>query len=190
MTVDPVPPKFLSLDFHSRFFPRLLLDRYLRRKKNELQGTTFTSTTEMFVTLAVCLILAIIGIPTALTRGSITGWILSILGVGGTILLLIMSVGAHWGNRPSYDDFLGGIFFFLVSLGVFIGIPVGMDAHSPWLGIFASLAGLFAGYALGIFAGLQLQRLGWFATIISMVAGLAAIVMTGGALFMLLGFLA
>lgn len=122
--------------------------------------------------------------------GSTFGWILSVLGVGGTILLLIMSIGAQWGNRPSYDDFLGGIFFFLVSLGVFIGLPVGMDAHPPWLGIFASLAGLLGGYVLGIIAGLRLQHFGWFATILGMLAGLAAIVLAGGALIILLGFLA
>ena len=186
MTVDPVPPKFLSLEFHTRFFPQLLLDRYLRRKKKEAQGTTFTSTTEMFISLAVCLILAVIGIPAVLTRGSIIGWILSVIGVGGVILLLVMSVGAHWGSRPNYDDFLGGIFFFFVSLGVLIGIPVGIDTHSPGLGILAGLAGLSAGYALGILAGLKLQHLGWMATIVNMLAGFAVIAMAGGGLITLL----
>jgi len=186
MTVDPVPPKVLSLEFHTRFFPQLLLDRYLRRKKKEAQGTTFTSTTEMFITLAVCLILALTGIPAALTKGSIIGWILSVIGVGGAILLLIMSVGAQWGSRPNYDDFLGGIFFFFVSLGALIGIPVGMDTHSPGLGILASLAGLPGGYLLGIIAGLKLQHLGWIATVVNMLAGFAAIVMAGGGLIMLL----
>ena len=188
MTVDSVPPKFLSREFHTRFFPRLLLDRYSRRKKKETQGTTFTSTTEMFITLAVCLILAVIGIPAALTEGSILGWILSVLGVGGAILLLVVSVGAQWGSRPSYDDFLGGIFFFFVTLGAFVGVPVGMDAHSPGLGILAGLAGLSAGYALGILAGLKLQHLGWMATVVNMLAGLAAIVMAGGGLITLLAF--
>jgi hypothetical protein len=190
MTVDPVPPIFLSLDFHTRFFPQLLLGRYIRRKKTETKETTFISTMEMFITLAVCLILAAIGIPSAVTRGSILGWILSIIGVGGTILLLVISVGAQWGTRPSYDDFLGGIFFFLLSLGAFLGFPVGMTTHSPWLGILAGLAGLLAGYVLGIFAGLWLQCLGWFAIPVNMLAGLGAIVVAGTALIMLLWFMA
>jgi len=41
MTGETAPPKFLSLEFHARFFPRLLLDR-LRRKGREPGGTTFT----------------------------------------------------------------------------------------------------------------------------------------------------
>jgi hypothetical protein len=186
MTTDPVPPTFMSLEFHTRFFPQLLLDRYSRRKKPGPKGTGFTSTMEMFITLTVCLILIAIGIPSAVTRGSILGWILAVIGVGGTILLLVKSVGAQWGTRPSYDDFLGGIFFFLVSTGVFIGIPVGMTAHSPWIGILAGVAGLLGGYVLGIFAGLWLQCLGWFAIPVNLLAGLGTIVVTGTALIMLL----
>jgi hypothetical protein len=185
MATDIVPPRFLSLEFHTRFFPRLLRDR-LRRKKKEEQGPSFTSTTELIVTLVVCLILAVIGIPSALIRGSIVGLILSIIGVGGLLAILILSVGAQWGNRPTYDDFLAGIFFFFVSLGIFIGIPVGIDNHSPWLGVLTSLVGLLGGYVLGIFAGMQLQHLGWIAVILSMLAGFAAIMMGGTALVMLL----
>jgi hypothetical protein len=187
MATDMVHPRFLSLEFHTKFFPRLLRDR-LHRKKKEEQGTSFTSTMELTITLAVCLILAVIGIPSALTRGSIVGWILSILGVGGLLALLILSMGSQWGHRPTYDDFLTGIFFFFVSLGIFIGIPVGMEYHSPWLGALASLVGLFGGYVLGIFAGMQLQHLGWIAIILNMLAGLAAIVVGGTALVMLIVF--
>jgi len=180
MTADAVPPKFLSLEFHARFFPGLLRDRYLRRVRSETPGTTFTSTTEMTVTLVVCLILAVIGIPSALTRGSIVGWILTALGVGGTVLLVILSVAGQWGTRPTYGDFLGGLFFFFVSLAVPAGVAVGMETHSPWLGILAGIAGLLAGYALGILAGLRMQHLGWIATIVNMLAGLAAIIVAAG----------
>jgi hypothetical protein len=182
MTADPVPPKFL-------FFPRLTLDR-LRRKRRENRGTGFVSTMEMFITLAVCVVLAAIGLPSALTRGSIVGWVLSVLGVGGMILLTIMSIGSQWGSRPSYDDFLAGIFFFFVSLGVILGFPAGKGAHSALIGIVTSLAGLIAGYLLGILAGMKLQHLGWIAAIINMLAGLFAIVIAGGALILLLGSLA
>jgi hypothetical protein len=185
MAPDMAPPRFLSLEFHTRFFPRLLRDR-LRGKKKEEQGTSFTSTMELTLTLAVCVILAVIGIPSALMRGSIVGLILSIFGVGGLLALFVLSVGAQWGSRATYDDFLTGIFFLFVSLGIFIGIPVGMDSHSPWLGALTSLAGLFGGYVLGIAAGMQLQHLGWISVILNMLAGLAAIVMGGTVLVMLL----
>ena len=61
-----------------------------------------------------------------------------------------------------------------------------MDNYLPWLGTLASLVGLLGGYVLGIFAGLRLQHLGWMAVIVSMLAGLAAIVMGGAMLVMLL----
>jgi hypothetical protein len=80
MTADIAPAKFQSFEFHTRFFPQILWDR-LRRKKKEDQGTSFTSTMEMIISLAVCLILAVIGIPSAVTQGSALGWILGIVGI-------------------------------------------------------------------------------------------------------------
>jgi hypothetical protein len=178
-------PRFFSLEFHTRFFPQVLRDR-LHRKKREGQGVAFTSTTEMIIGLVVCLILAMIGIPSAWTQGSIVGWILSIIGVGGIVVLVIISIGGQWGDRPTYDDFLAGIFLFFICLGLFIGIPVGMDRNSFWLGLAASLAGLSGGYVLGIFAGLRLQHLGWLAVIINMLAAFAAIILIGTALVLLI----
>jgi hypothetical protein len=175
MAADPILPKFLSLEFHTRFFPRVLRDR-LCRKGKESEGTTFTSTMEMMILLAVCLMLAVIGIPSAVTRGSILGCILSVFGIGGTAALLISSVGSQWGTRPTYDSFLVGMFFFDLSLGILVGISIGMSYHSLLLGACASLAGLVAGYALGIFSGLWAQRLGWMAMAINALAGLAAII--------------
>jgi hypothetical protein len=139
----------------------------------------------MMIIFAVCLILAVIGIPMAWTQGSFFGWILSIIGIGGIVALMILSVASQWGNRPTYDDFLTGIFFFFVSLGLFLGIAVGMDRHSFWLGVSASLAGLAGGYVLGIFAGLRLQHLGWMAVIMNMLAVFGAIVLGATALILL-----
>jgi membrane associated rhomboid family serine protease len=184
MGPDILPPRFLSREFHTEFFPRVLKNR-LGRKKREDQGTTFTSTTEMMISLTVCVILAVIGIPLAWTQGSVFGWILSIVGFGGIVGLVILSVGSQWGDRPTYDDFLIGIFLFFVSLGLFIGIPVGLDRHSFWLGLSASLAGLVGGYVLGILAGLRLQHLGWLAVILNMLAAFAAIVLGATALIIL-----
>ncbi len=181
---NPVP-RFFSLEFHTRFFPRVLRDR-LHRKKREGQGSAFTSTTEMIIGLAVCLVLALIGIPYALTQGSIVGWILSIAGAGGIGILVILSIGSQWGDRPTYDDFLAGVFLFFVCLGLFFGIPVGMESHSFWLGMSASLAGLVGGYVVGVFAGLRLQHLGWLAVILNMLAAFAAIILIGTSLILLI----
>jgi hypothetical protein len=176
-------PGFLSFDFHLSFFPRLL-GRRLRGKGKE-GGVTFTSTLEATILLAVCVVLAVIGLPSALARGSIAGWVLSVLGVGGTMVLFVWSVASAWGSRPEYDRFGVGIFFFFVALGLFVGVPVGLSHHSFPLGTLASLAGLVCGYLLGIFSGRQVQRLGWISVIIDMLAGLAAIGLAAAALVML-----
>ena len=130
----------------------------------------------MFVLLGVCAVLVLIGIPSA-AEGALWGWILGILGIVGTIGLVVISVRGQRGERPSYDDFLIGVFLFCVALGILIGIPVGMEAHSFWFGLLASLAGLAAGYVVGILGGMWLQYLGWIAVVINMVAGLGAIIL-------------
>jgi len=184
MTSDSAGPRFLSPEFHTRFFPGLLRDR-LRRKRRDSGGTTFTSNTEMFVMLAVCLVLAMLGIPSALARGSVLGWVLTALGAGGTVLLVVQSAASQWGSRPTYDDFLFGVFFFLLVLGAVAGSLAGLEARSKGLAVLGGAVGAAGGYLLGIFAGLQLQRLGWIATTVNLLAGLAAIVLAAGALLIL-----
>jgi hypothetical protein len=178
---DPAP-QFLSFDFHLSFFPRLLVRRLRRKGKDG--GVTFTSTLEATVLLAVCVVLALIGLPSALAGGSIPGWVPSVLGVGGTTVLFVWSVASAWGSPPEYDRFGAGVFFFFVALGVFFGVPVGLSYHSFHLGTLASLGGLVCGYLLGIFSGRQVQRLGWISVIVDMLAGLAAIGLAGTALVM------
>lgn len=177
-------PGFFSLDFHLRFFPRVLRRRL--RGKGKDGGVSFTSTLEATILLAVCVVLAVVGLPSALTRGSIVGWVLSVLGVGGAAVLFLWSVASHWGTPVEYDRFATGMFFFFVCLGIFVGIPSGLSNHSFLLGACVSLAGLVAGYLLGIFSGLQVQRLGWIAAIVDMLAALATIGMIGAALIMLI----
>lgn len=185
MQGDSNPPRFLSLEFHVRFFPGFIEGR-LRSMRRQREGVSFTSNLEMLVVLAVCVILAVIGIPLAQAQGSILGWILTLLGAGGMCVLFIQSVASQWSYRPTYDDFLTGIFFFFVSLGGFIGIPVGMEQHSVLVGVATGIVGFLAGYGLGIGAALQLQRLGWIAVIANMAAGFCAIILVATAFVMLL----
>lgn len=177
-------PKFFSREFHKSFFPVIIKNRlHLLKKKNE--GITFTSKKEIFILVAVCLILMVIGIPFA-SEGAVWGWIMGILGVGGTIVLVIFSIMGQKGVHPTYDDFLIGVFLFFVVLGAFIGLPVGMEAHSFSLGFLASIVGLAAGYITGILCGMWLQYLGWIAIVINVIASFGAIILSGTALIILL----
>jgi len=175
---EEITPKFISLKFHTRFFPGLLRERLRPREK---KGTTFVSSgfMEGMIGLAVSMLLVALGVPSVVARGSIFGWIMTILGVGGIIALVASSVYFQWGNRPSYENFQIGIFFFFMVLGLSSGIYAGFDKHSLLLGITAGTAGLIAGYGTGIFAGLWMQYLGWTVSVVNMMAGSAAFIMAG-----------
>ncbi len=183
MAPDFHPPKFFSREFHGSFFPGVLKERLHFGKKASRRDNFYLHDRDVRIARGLrgpCLI----GIPSA-AEGALWGWILSILGIGGTIVLVVMSVRGQRGERPSYDDFLIGVFLFFVALGILIGIPVGMEAHSFWLGFLASLAGLAAGYVVGILGGMWLQYLGWIAVVINMAAGFGAIILSGTVLIML-----
>jgi hypothetical protein len=170
MPIDP-QPRFLSLEFHTRFFPRALLNRLRPRGRTGSGFYTF----DHYLTLAVCLILVMIGAPKALNQRSTVGWILFGIGLIGLVALFIHSMASQRGERPSYDSFLIGFFFLFITLGLIAGIYIGTHQQSIVLGLLAGAAGLLAGYLLGIFAGLQFQRLGWLAALLNILAGLAII---------------
>jgi hypothetical protein len=180
MTDQKIPP-FLSLEFHKVFFLRLLRHR-LSRQQDRDRGVTFTSTMEMMIILALCVVLAVVGLPAAVGQGSLIGWIIAGIGFAGILSLMVLSITANLGNPPSFHYFLTGTFVFFVAIGTFIGIPTGMSTHNVWLGIAVSFGGLAAGYVVGIGAGLWFQYLGWIAGIINMLAILGAVIVAGTAL--------
>jgi hypothetical protein len=165
-------PKFLSFEFHACYFPGMLLNRL---RPGGRSATGFPSTMEHHIVFAVCIILLALGIPAALSGGSIVGWIASSIGAAGTVALVINSVLSRRGEPPSYDDFLAGIFFFFVFLGISCGVFVGTLQHSLFLGLMTGLAGFIAGYLIGILAGLWLQYLGWLSVTMNGLAGIAVL---------------
>jgi hypothetical protein len=167
---DP-QPGFLSLAFHTRFFPGVLLNRLRPRGRAGSGFFTF----DHYVMLAVCLFLVVMATPRAGHHRSTVGWVLLGAGMLGFVFLIVQSIAAQWRERPSYDDFLIGFFFLFITLGLTTGIYIGTHQHSLALGLLAGTAGLLLGYLLGIFAGLQFQRLGWLAALLNILAGIVII---------------
>lgn len=165
-SLDP-PPRFLTVAFHTSFFPSLLMNRIRGHlKPKEERGTKFVAygLMEIMILLAVSLILIAMGLPAAVSRGSILGWTASGLGMAGIFGLFIFSVCQRIGEREpaSYDQFLIGIFFFFVVLGLTSGIFFGrLEHHSSGLRLLEGVGGLIAGYVIGVLAGLWLQYLGF-----------------------------
>lgn len=168
------PPKFLSVEFHKRFFPALLWGSI--RPKQQRTRSGFNSSLELYIVLAVCGVLVALGAPAALSHSSIAGWIASGLGATGILALTVTSISSRQGEPPSWDDFLTGIFLFFIFLGLTVGIFFSTMEHFH---LFPSLvlcaAGLIAGYVVGIIAGLWLQYVGWMATVLNQVAAAAVI---------------
>lgn len=170
------PPRLLSLEFHTRFFPALLMGRL---RPQESLDSGFSSTTGLTIMLTICAVLVAIGLPNAISRKSVIGWIIGGIGAAGILFFLVQSISSGRDNPPSYARFLKGIFFFLVVLGLSAGILTGSLHHSLALGILTGTGGLIGGYLLGIAGGFWLQRLGWISKIANGLAALAAF----GALF-------
>ena len=180
------PPKFLSVAFHTRYFPGILLSRMRLGGRTE---TGFSSTFEHYIAFAVCIIPLAFGIPFAVSSGSIIGWITGGIGAAGTIALVINSVFSRTKEPPSYEGFLAGVFLFFVFLGITGGVFVGTLEHSLPLGLLAGSAGLVTGYLLGILAGLWLQYLGWLSAAVNGLAGFAVVGMLSVDLVLLSGVL-
>lgn len=182
MMKKDISQRFFSLEFHTRFFPALL---WRRLRFRERAATSFVST-ESYIALVFCFILAVTGIPSAITRHSIIGWVVGGSGLAGILALFTISICSRRGPL-SYDGFLIGILFFLVTLGLTAGIFNGTLEHSFFIGLLGSVAGLVLGYVLGIFAGLWFQYLGSLAVLLDLLAGLAIIGMIVVDLVLLLG---
>lgn len=174
--------EIFSLDYHLHFFPALLWNR-LRRRGGD--GTTFVRM-EYSLVFVFCCILAITGIPNALAHHSVLGWVVGGAGVAGIVAMAVFSIRS-WTGPPSYDNFLTGVFFFLLVLGFTAGVFAGALEHSLLIGLLGSIAGLVTGYLLGIFAGLVVQYLGWLAVWVNLVAGLGVIGLIVLDLVLLLG---
>ena len=184
---DP-PPRILSIEFHTRFFPVFLWNSF-RPKERTRSG--FNSSFELYISLIVCVALVAIGLPPAVSHGSIGGWIASGIGAAGILAMIINSIASSWGESPSINDFLVGFFFFFVTVGLTAGIFISTLEHYPFLqSLLICAVGLIIGYALGILAGFGLQYMGWMAARLDPLAGLMVfgmlvldLVLLSGALF-------
>ena len=166
-------PSLSSLEFHTKFFPRLLWSR-LSPQKNEPQGTSFSHNMGPTVMAVACMALLALGTPMGLIQKSILGWILAIAGLIGIAYIIFNSIAAQRGLKPTYEKFHIWIFFFFVFLGFSAGLFITSVNHQPHLIVFtAGLLGILPGYIVGILAGLWSQSLGWVSGLLNGLSGLA-----------------
>lgn len=163
----PAPPKLLSWEFHTAFIPRLLWAR-IRPGRAAPGRTTFNSTLELTLALAAGFIVAALGVAEAHRSSPVAGWILGVVGSGVVLAVIATSIASQRGERPTYDGFLAGIFFFFLFLGFTAGLFASVVNHASREADAAAAAlGLLAGYAAGLFSGFWAQRLGWVALLLN-----------------------
>ncbi len=169
-------PSLLSLEFHTRFLPRLLRSRIFTEDTPGFHRS-FNSNLGLTFLLFVCLLLGSFGIPMAVQQHSIIGWVLSGVGIAGFLFIFISSIIAQRGIRPSYENFQAWTFIFFLFLGFTVGLFISSANHSSHgIVLGASVSGILLGYGVGIFAGLWLQCLGWISGLLN---GLAAVSIAG-----------
>ena len=176
--MDDATPSIFSLSFHTRFFPSLLWRR-LRPRKEEYQSP-FSNHIPLELTILVLVsqVAAIAGLGAGISRGSVVGWGVGILGLAVFTIFLVDSIRSQMGIRPTFDSFSFGIFFFFVVLGITVGLFEGTLHHSRSLAGWGGLAGFAAGYGAGILAGRGIQYLGWIGGLFShlAVAGIVGLI--------------
>ncbi len=168
-------PRFWSAEFHLRFFPGLLLAQI----KNHPDGRKRHIFFEIPVAFVFCAILIAIGMPSALERHSIFGWLMTALGAGGTSALFVYCLRATAGTPLSYLEFEPWIFLFLTAVGVFGGWLASDALGSIWYAKGVVFLGLGLGYLSGIGAGLGIQRLGPLRAFVAMAAGFGLFIVVG-----------
>jgi hypothetical protein len=168
-------PSLLSLKFHTSFFPRLLWFK-LSPKPEEKPRTSFNSNLELMVVFFVSLLFLVTGTAMVLGKNFLLGSPLAILGLAGTAYILFSSWAAQRGTKPTYDNFLIWIFFFLAFLGLTVGLFfTSVNHYSHLIVLSVGVLGLLVGYFVGIFGGLYLQSLGWVSGLLNGLAGPAII---------------
>jgi len=168
------PPPLSSVAYHLHFLPRVVVHRLEEyRQRSREQGFRSHAQPELPLVIFACLLLVIFGLPPALARGSIGGWVSALLGLGGFAALLGWSIAGEtrWrreeGHRYGYAEFMPSVFFFCILAGGSAGlIGGGVVTEQPLVGYLLSLPGLALGYLAGVFAARWIHALGfmkiWF----------------------------
>ena len=165
-------PSVLSWAFHVQFFPALLKQRF-RLHQTKQNGFVPSGYLEGMLTVLVSSGLIVGG---GARRDPTDGLGITLLALGGAGLLysLYRSIADARELRPSYENFLFGLFFFSIMLGVFVGLVFAVY-HPAAVRAGAAGGGALAGYWVGLILGVQAQRLGFIGGALNQFAMLGAL---------------
>ena len=155
-------PSMLSAQFHLRFFPALLKNRF--GNNVAVSRTTFVSSTFMQSMVVLFGAIAAASVGATLYPG-IAGWLLLGLAAAGVLFVLVTSILEMRGVAPSFEAFLFPLFFFCLALGLAVGVLTGLR-ESTLFKLAHACAGVALGYWVGLLVGLHGQRLGFFAILL------------------------
>lgn len=165
----PIAPAPWTLGYHLRFVPALIRARL----GPQPQATGFASHAGMMVPIAIviALVLFSIGLPGMVEGGfDPVSALLTLLGGGGLLAIIGMSIADAWHEPRSYQRFEPAVFFFLLLLGISIGLfIVRLDREGLGTAAYATIlsGSTLAGYAAGLLLGYWWQALGIFGRFLS-----------------------
>lgn len=182
-------PPFFSSDFHLRFLPSVIRQRL--RPAPPRSGFVSSAVLEFSLLTVVCGVMLAIGVPAMVSaQPTILGGVLTLLGGGGLLAMLVISLRSAWGEPLRYERFEPAVFLFVIVLGATVGIWTGFflyddrgslfhysHATERWL---LALAGTALGYFAGIAVALWVQKLGPLTgmVVVWAVPGLVGLVVT------------
>ena len=174
-SLENTPPPFWSMDFHLRYFPMVLV-KQIKDHPDSRKGHVLI---EVPIMVVACGVMMALGLPSAIDRHSIVGWVLVVLGGGGLAALVIWILKATAGSPLSYSEFEPWVFLFLTLSGTVGGLLGGDIFGDLWLGFGGALVGLILGYFLGIGVGLGAQRLGPLRAFVALAAAVGLFIGIG-----------
>lgn len=162
------PPAFFSLAFHASFLPRVIAFR-IQQYRHRDKGARRHVHIEIPLLIFACLILIVLGLPAA-AKGSVAGWVSTLIGAGAFLALMLWSIVGEYrarrqeGYRYGYAVFMPSVFCFCLVLGVSAGlIAGGVIYDSPDVGYLWAGPGLVLGYLAGIIVARWVHALGFMA---------------------------
>lgn len=167
-------PGPFSLNFHTKYFPRLFLRR-LFAPAPPVRSGVFTSHLPMeFTLLPIGLVIAaLLILPPVFARSAGLGWILVALASALTAALTMKFMKPDLGQLLEWENFNPYVFLTALTAGLTGGVVAGLVIDSREATLAGMVLGLMAGYFFGIFCGLWVQAVSFWLPMIRLVMWVA-----------------
>lgn len=167
---DDRPLDLFSIPFHRDFFLPFIINSINARKSNTSTHFADFFPYEYVVLFMITMTGVVTGIYAYLSEGSVFGGITGLLASAGFAALMVFSIRSRSDREILWKRFMITTFMFFMLAGLSLGLYTGMLVFNSFLSKFIfGIAGMIAGYFVGIPAGLYMQSFGWTGQLINII---------------------